>query len=177
MGLTADRAALRRLNSPDVTVEEVVEIFSDTIYGWDVLTEAVRHPLCTLPALKHVLDIGSDGILDRIAMDSQDPEVLQYLVWKGPSERRAIVAYNADTPPWLLDQLARDPDPTVRLNVHVNPATPPEAVALLESDDDADVREAREYWWTQWDKHRGGLLCRVWRLRLALMSRMRRRAQ
>jgi len=176
MGLPEDRTALRALRSPTITVPEIVAILSDTTYDSDVRTEAVRHPACTLAALKHVLDIGSEGVLDRIAMDSQDPDILQYLVWNGPSERRAIVAYNGDTPPWLLGQLARDPDPIVRLNAHVNPATPPDAVALLEDDDVLDVREARENWWTYWDEHSGDLRGRVWGLRLALRSWMRRRA-
>ena len=147
MGLRADRTALRRLHSTDVTVPEIVAIFSDTAYDPDVRREAIRHPACTLTAIRSVLDIGSDPILVRIAIDAHDPQVLAYVARNGPADRRAIVAYNADTPPWLLAELARDEDPNVRANVHINPATPADAVALLENDDDEDVRTVRETWW------------------------------
>lgn len=153
---------------------EIVAIFSDATLDSDVRTEAIRHPACPLPALKHVLDIGSDGILDRIAMDSRDSEVLEYLVRTGPSFSRMAVAYNADTPPWLLSELARDPDPLVRQNAHGNPATPPESVALLEDDAVEVVREARENWWTYWDEAGNTLRGRAWGLFLSAQSQLRR---
>ena len=138
---------MRRLQSADVTVPEIVAIFSDTSYDPDVRGDAIRHPACTLAGLRHVLDIGSHAIVDRVASESHDPEVLAYLARNGPSDRRAIIAYNAGAPPGLLADLARDPDPHVRMNAHLNPSTPPEAVTLLEADSDQDVRAAREDCW------------------------------
>jgi len=174
MGIQEDRAALRALQSATITAPGIIAIFSDACYDPEVREEAIRHRTCTLESLRHVLDAGSEAIVDRIAACSRDPEVLAYLAAKGPSDRRAIVAYNADTPPWLLAQLSMDPDPIVRENVHVNPATPPEAVAVLENDDVEDVREARENWWTYWDENSGGIRARAWGIRLALQAWARR---
>jgi hypothetical protein len=49
----------------------------------------------------------------------------------------------------------------VRANAHLNPSTHPDAVALLESDDDEDVRTVREVWWTHWDEDHVDLRTRV----------------
>ena len=174
MGLRADRAALCRLHSADVTVPEIVAIFSDTAYDPDVRREAIRHPACTLTAIQYVLDIGSDPILVRIAMDAHDPQVLAYVARNGPADRRAIVAYNADTPPWLLAELARDEHPNVRANAHLNPATPADAVALLQNDDDEDVRTVREIWWTYFDALDHDPRARFWGAVWAIGSRARR---
>jgi hypothetical protein len=176
VGLRADRAALRRLRSADVTVPEIVAIFSDTVYDPDVRREAIRHPACTLTAIQYVLDIGSDLILIRIAMDAHDPQVLAYVARNGPADRRAIVAYNADTPPWLLAELARDEDPIVRGNAHINPSTPADAVALLENDDDEDVRTVRETWWPYFEGLDRDPRARLWGAVWAAQSWALRRA-
>ena len=174
VGLQADRAAMRRLQSADVTVPEIVAIFSDTAYDPDVRAHAIRHPACTLAGLRHVLDIGSHAIVDRIAFESHDPEILAYLARNGPSSRRAMIAYNAGTPPGLLADLARDPDPHVRMNAHVNPSTPPAAVTLLRADSDQGVREAREDCWANVAEGDRDLRSRVWGLVWAAQSWARR---
>lgn len=174
MSVQADRAALRRLQSAGITVAEIVEIFSDTAYDPDVRTAAIRHPACTLAAIQHVLDVGSDAVLVRVAMDAHDPQVLAYVARNGPPDRRAIVAYNAYTPPWPLAELARDDDPVVRANAHLNPATPADAVALLENDDDEDVRTVREIWWTYFDALDHDPRARFWGAVWAIQSRARR---
>ena len=174
VGLQADRAAMRRLQSADVTVPEIVAIFSDTAYDPDVRADAIRHPACTLAALQHVLDIGSHAIVDRIAFESHDPGVLAYLAWNRPINRRTMIAYNPGTPPELLADLARDPDPCVRMNAHVNPSTPRAAVTLLQNDSDQDVREAREDCWANCAERDRHLRSRVWVLVWAAQSWARR---
>lgn len=170
MGLRADRAALRRLNSADITLPEIVEIFSDTAYDGEVRAAAIRHPACTLESLSPVLDVGSAPTLDRIAIESMDPDVLAHVARQGPPDRRAMVAYNPFSPPWLLDELAGDPDPLVRANVHVNPATPPNALLLLANDNDEDVRAARDDWQQLVEDHNADLRCRIQDLVLTIQS-------
>ncbi|HEX7099904.1 MAG TPA: hypothetical protein VF377_11730 [Acidimicrobiia bacterium] len=51
-----------------------------------------------------------------------------------PLHVRRATAHRTDTSPHVLDLLAGDPDPDVRMAVAANPATPPDALQRLAAD-------------------------------------------
>ena len=72
-------------------------------------------------------------------LDISSKTLAKILEEKDPQQRMEV-ALNPNTPPEILTILARDVDEDVRCDVALNPNTPPEILTILARDEDGDVR-------------------------------------